>query len=172
MQVSTPSRERVDAYIHLREEIECTVGSINGEYSDIGSPAIYYLYQSYPRSEMAAMFLAADVMLVTPLRDGMNLVAKEYVACRHDLGGALVLSEFAGACHELSEAFVCNPHDVEDLKRVVMLAITTSQDDRRRRMTALREQVALNDVQRWAVGFLDALASASASAPAGLPMAG
>ena len=174
MQVALPSREGVDAYRRLREDVERTVGSINAEFSAVGRPAVHCLRLFYPRAELAAMFLAADVMLVTPLRDGMNLVAKEYVACRHDLGGALVLSEFAGACHELSEAFVCNPHDVEDLKRVVMLAITTPQDDRRRRMTALREQVALHDVQRWAVGFLDALASASASAsaPAGLPMAG
>jgi len=82
MQVATPSRERVDSYRHLREEVEGTVGRINGEYSDIGSPAVYYLHHSYPRNEMAAMFLAADVMVVTPLRDGMNLVAKEYVACR------------------------------------------------------------------------------------------
>jgi trehalose 6-phosphate synthase len=162
MQVSTPSRERVDAYRHLREEIERTVGSLNGEFSDIGSPAIYYLYQSYPRSEMAAMYLAADVMLVTPLRDGMNLVAKEYVACRHDLGGALVLSEFAGAWHELHQAFICNPHDTEGLKQTIMRAITAPEDERRRRMKALRKRVAVYNVQRWATRYLEALASAPA----------
>ena len=162
MQVATPSRERVDAYRHLREEVERTVGSINGEYSDIGSPAVFYLYQTYPRDEMAAMFLAADVMLVTPLRDGMNLIAKEYVACRHDLGGALVLSEFAGAWHELHQAFICNPHDVEGLKQTIMRAITAPQDERRRRMKALRKRVSDHDVQRWATRYLDALASAPA----------
>ncbi|HEY5249406.1 MAG TPA: trehalose-6-phosphate synthase, partial [Dermatophilaceae bacterium] len=162
MQVSTPSRERVDAYRHLREEIERTVGSINGEYSDIGSPAIYYLYQTYPRDEMAAMLLAADVMLITPLRDGMNLIAKEYVACRHDLGGALVLSEFAGAWHELHQAFICNPHDVEGVKQTIMRAVTAPEDERRRRMKALRKRVAHDDVQRWATRYLDALASAPA----------
>ena len=73
---------------------------------------MHYLHHSYPRDEMVAMFLAADVMLVTPLRDGMNLVAKEYVSCRNDLGGALVLSEFTGAWHELHQAYVCNPHDI------------------------------------------------------------
>ena len=88
------------------------VGRINGEFGDIGSAAVHYLHHSYPREEMAALFLAADVMLVTPLRDGMNLVAKEYVACRNDGGGALVLSEFAGAWHELHQAYVCNPHDI------------------------------------------------------------
>ena len=162
MQVSTPSRERVDAYRHLREEIERTVGAINGEYSDIGSPAVYYLYQTYPKSEMAAMFLAADVMLVTPLRDGMNLIAKEYVASRHDLGGALVLSEFTGAWDELHQAFICNPHDVEGVKQTIMRAITAPEDERRRRMKALRKRVSVHDVQRWATRYLEALASAPA----------
>src|SRR6185436_17646335 len=157
MQVATPSRERVDAYRHLREEIEGTVGRINGEYSDIGSPAVYYLYHSYPRNEMAAMFLAADVMLVTPLRDGMNLVAKEYVTCRHDLGGALVLSEFAGAWHELHQAFICNPHDIEGVKQTILRAINTPVDERQRRMKALRKRVATHDVQRWASRYLEAL---------------
>jgi trehalose 6-phosphate synthase len=162
MQVATPSRERVDAYRHLREEIERTVGAINGEYSDIGSPAVYYLYQTYPKSEMAAMFLAADVMLVTPLRDGMNLIAKEYVASRHDLGGALVLSEFTGAWDELHQAFICNPHDIEGVKQTIMRAITAPEDERRRRMRALRKRVADHDVQRWASFFLESLASAPA----------
>jgi len=160
MQVSTPSRERVAAYRQLREEVEGTVGRINGEYSTLGSAAVYYLYHFYPRAEMAAMFLATDVMLVTPLRDGMNLVAKEYVACRHDLGGALVLSEFAGAWHELHQAFICNPHDIEGVKRTIMRAITVSEDERRSRMKALRKRVEDYDVQRWAFRYLEALAKA------------
>ena len=85
---------------------------------------------------MAALFLAADVMLVTPLRDGMNLVAKEYVTCRHDEGGALVLSEFTGAFHELHQAFVCNPHDIEGLKQTIMRAIETPDKEKRRLMRA------------------------------------
>jgi trehalose 6-phosphate synthase len=160
--VALPSRQHIEAYRHLREEVEATIGRINGEYSGLGSAAVHYLNQSYPRSEMAAMFLAADVMLVTPLRDGMNLVAKEYVACRHDLGGALVLSEFAGAWHELHEAFICNPHDVEGVKVAIMRAITAPEAERRRRMKALRRRVAVHDVQRWATRYLDALGSAPA----------
>jgi trehalose 6-phosphate synthase len=109
---------------------------------------------------MAALFLAADVMLVTPLRDGMNLVAKEYVACRTDLGGALVLSEFAGAWHELHQSFVCNPHDIAGLKQTIMYAINTPAPERRRRMKALRRRVADHDVQRWAERYLEALAIA------------
>ena len=160
MQVATPSRERVDAYRVLREEVERTVGQINGEYSVVGSTAIHYLHHSYPQKEMAAMFVAADIMLVTPLRDGMNLVAKEYVSCRNDLGGALVLSEFTGAWHELHQAFICNPHDIEGVKQTIMRAVTAPQDERRRRMKAMRKRVADHDVQRWASRYLEALASA------------
>ena len=162
MQVALPSRERVRAYRLLREEVEGTVGRINGAYSAFCSPAVHYLHHFYPRAEMVAMFLAADVMLVTPLRDGMNLIAKEYVACRHDLGGALVLSEFAGAWHELHQAFICNPHDIEGVKQTIMRAITAPEDERRRRMKAMRKRVADHDVQQWASRYLEALASAPA----------
>jgi len=158
--VASPSRERVDTYRQLRNEIEATVGRINGEFSAIGEPAVHYLHQSYPRSEMAALYRAADVMLVTPLRDGMNLVAKEYVSCRPDLGGALVLSEFAGAWNELRQAFVCNPHDIEGLKQTIMSAINSPVDERRRRMRALRRRVSDHDVKRWSARYLEALALA------------
>ena len=97
VQVATPSRERVEQYRVLRDDIDRLVGRINGDYGRIGRPAISYLHASYPREEMAALYRAADIMVVTPYRDGMNLVAKEYVACRYDDDGALVLSEFAGA---------------------------------------------------------------------------
>ncbi len=160
MEVALPSRQRVDAYRLLREEVERTVGQINGEYSVLGSAAIHYLHHCYPPAEMAAMFVAADVMLVTPLRDGMNLVAKEYVTCRNDLSGALVLSEFTGAWYELHQAFTCNPHDIEGLKQTIMRAITTPENERRRRMRAMRRRVAEDDAQRWACDFLGALASA------------
>ncbi len=162
MQVAMPTRERVDAYRLLRDEVERTVGQINGEYEVLGSTPIHYLRHSYPRQEMAAMFVAADVMLVTPLRDGMNLVAKEYVSCRNDLGGALVLSEFTGAWHELHQAFICNPHDIEGMKQTILRAINASDDERRRRMRAMRKRVADHDVHRWASRYLDALAAAPA----------
>jgi len=160
MQVALPSRERVEAYRLLREEVERTVGRINGEYSVLGSAAIHYLHHFYQRAEMVAMFVAADILLVTPLRDGMNLIAKEYVTCRNDLGGALVLSEFTGAWHELHQAFICNPHDIEGVKQTIMRAITTPEDERRRQMKAMRKSVADHDVQQWAADCLEALASA------------
>ena len=160
MQVALPSRERVAAYRLLREEVERTVGRINGEYSALGSPAVHYLHHFYQRAEMVAMFVAAYILQVTPLRDGMNLIAKEYVASRNDLGGALVLSEFTGAWHELHQAFICNPHDIEGVKQTIMRAITAPEDERRRRMKAMRKRVADHDVQRWASRYLEALAAA------------
>ena len=157
LQLATPSRERVQHYIRLREEIEQTVGRINGTHSSVGHPPVHYLHQSVPREELAAFYLAADVMLVTPLRDGMNLVAKEYVACRHDDGGVLVLSEFTGAALELTTALLVNQHDTDGVKSAVARALTMPEDEARERMTALRSQVLEHDVDRWARSFLDVL---------------
>ena len=160
VQVATPSRERVEAYRTLREQIEGMVGRINGDFSHLGDTAIHYLHQSYGRDEMAALFQVADVMLVTPLRDGMNLVAKEYVTARHDGGGALVLSEFTGAAEEMRSAYLCNPHDITGLKNTILRAIRDEPAARRRRMSTLRRRVRHHDVQRWADDFLRALDAA------------
>ena len=122
VQVASPSRERVQAYSDLRDEVELTVGRINGDHGTVGFQPVHYLHQSFPREEMAALYLAADVMLVTALRDGMNLVAKEYVAARHDGDGVLVLSEFAGAADELTQALLINPHDIAGTKAAIMRA--------------------------------------------------
>lgn len=158
VQLATPSRERVDSYQQLRNDIERQVGHINGEYGEVGHPVVHYLHRPVPRNELIAFFVAADVMLVTPLRDGMNLVAKEYVACRSDLGGALVLSEFTGAAAELRQAYLVNPHDLEGVKDTVEAALNQSVEEGRRRMRSLRRQVLAHDVDRWARSFLDALA--------------
>lgn len=158
VQLATPSRERVEGYRILRSEIEKQVGNINGEYGEVGHPAVHYVHRAVPRDELIAFFAAADVMLVTPLRDGMNLVAKEYVACRSDLGGALVLSEFTGAAAELRQAYLTNPHDIEGVKDDIEAAINQSPEEGRRRMRALRRQVLAHDVDLWARAFLDALA--------------
>ena len=114
----------------------------------IGSPPIHYLHNSYPKEEMAALFRAADVMVVTPLRDGMNLVAKEYVACRYDDQGALVLSEFAGAADELRQAFMVNPYDINGMKAAIVTAMEADPKDLSRRMKAMRKTVAEHDVKR------------------------
>ena len=157
IQLATPSRERVDHYQRMRADIEQAVGRINGEYARVGHPAVHYLHQSLPRDELVAFFVAADVMLVTPLRDGMNLVAKEYVACRHDEGGALVLSEFAGAAYELKDSFLVNPHDIDGVKNALYAALRIPPEEARRRMRALRRQVLTHNVDKWARTFLDAL---------------
>jgi trehalose 6-phosphate synthase len=158
VQLATPSRERVESYQILRNDIERQVGHINGEYGEVGHPVVHYLHRPVPRDELIAFFVAADVMLVTPLRDGMNLVAKEYVACRSDLGGALVLSEFTGAAAELRQAYLVNPHDTEGVKDAIEAALNQTEQDGRRRMRAMRRQVLAHDVDRWARSFLDALA--------------
>src|SRR6266567_2951153 len=152
VQVASPSRERVEAYQTLREEVE----------GEVGYSPVHYLHQSYPREEMAALYLAADVMLVTPLRDGMNLVAKEYVAARYDEGGTLVLSEFTGAADELAGAFLVNPHDIEGLKNTIVRAATASPQEARRRMRSMRRRVREHDVARWAASFLATLRGATA----------
>lgn len=160
VQVASPSRERVDAYMQLRDEIELSVARINGDHDTTGHTAIRYLHQGFPREEMVALYLAADVMLVTALRDGMNLVAKEYVATRGDNRGVLVLSEFTGAADELRRAVRVNPHDIEGLKDAIMTAIEMPPAEQGRRMRSLRKRVLENDVTAWSDSFLAALAEA------------
>ena len=158
VQVATPSRERVEQYRLLRDDIDRLVGRINGDLGRIGRPAISYLHSSFPREEMAALYRAADVMVVTPLRDGMNLVAKEYVACRYDDDGALVLSEFAGAAGELRQAYLVNPYDINGMKATMYDASRADPKELTRRMRAMRKTVAENDVAHWASTFLEELA--------------
>ncbi|CAN5351714.1 trehalose-6-phosphate synthase [soil metagenome] len=157
IQVATPSRERVGQYRILRDDIDRLVGRINGDVGRIGAQPITYLHASYPRSEMAALYRAADVMVVTPLRDGMNLVAKEYVACRYDDLGALVLSEFAGAAAELKQAYQINPYDINGLKAGMLSAMNAPAREKTRRMKSMRKQVIDYDIERWASEFLSEL---------------
>lgn len=157
VQVATPSRERVDQYRILRDEIDRLVGHINGDHGRIGRPAISYMHSSYPQTEMAALYRAADIMVVTPFRDGMNLVAKEYVACRFDGDGALVLSEFAGASEELRQAYLVNPYDINGMKAQMLAAFSADEKERTKRMKAMRKTVAEHDVAAWAGSFLEDL---------------
>jgi trehalose 6-phosphate synthase len=157
VQIATPSRERVEEYRILRDEIELQVGRANGMYAELGAPIINYMHTSYARDELAALYLAADVMVVTPLRDGMNLVAKEYVACRADLRGSLLLSEFAGAANELHRAFLVNPYDIGGTKHRMYEAMHAGPVERARRMRSMRKRVIEHDVDRWANEFLVAL---------------
>jgi trehalose 6-phosphate synthase len=158
IQVASPSRERVRQYRLLREEIEGTVGHINGSYDTMQNTAVRYLHHSYPIEEMVALYLAADVMLVTALRDGMNLVAKEYVTARTNNTGALVLSEFTGAADQLKQALLMNPHDIDGLKNTIMRAVHLPPNESRRRMKSMRKQILDHDVDHWSAEFLSALA--------------
>ena len=157
VQVATPSRLRVVQYRELRQRVEREVGRINGEYGAVGLQPVQYLFRSFSREELLALYLNADVMVVTPLRDGMNLVAKEYVAARTDDTGALVLSEFTGAAAELTDAFLVNPHDVDGLKQALLAALHAPAEELSARMHRMREHVRVNNVDRWAGDFLSAL---------------
>lgn len=172
VQVATPSRERVEHYQALRVKVEREVGRINGEFGRVGVPAVHYLHQSYSRSELAALYCAADVMMVTPLRDGMNLVAKEYVAARTDERGALVLSEFAGAATELRQAFLCNPHDPDGIKDALIRALRADEVDAARRMRLMQRHLRAHDVQHWAQSFLSALGAGQPGTPGEPALAG
>ena len=165
VQVASPSRERVETYRQLRDEIELAVGRLNGDHATLGHQAVAYLHHGYPREEMVALYLAADVMLVTALRDGMNLVAKEYVACRFDDDGVLLLSEFTGASDELRQAVLVNPHDIEGLKDAMVEAIRMPRRERARRMRVLRKRVRDNDVAKWSARFLETLTGAGIITP-------
>ncbi len=157
VQVAVPSRE-TDAHYDLeRHSLEQIVSEVNGEHGLVGRPTINYLHQNLPFEELVALYLAADIMIVTPFRDGMNLVAKEYVMCRTDLTGRLVLSEFAGAAAELGGAFMVNPHDLEGIKEAIRLAIIVGPKEEKDRMSRMRRKIVRRNVYDWAESFLAAL---------------
>ncbi|MFN7131304.1 MAG: bifunctional alpha,alpha-trehalose-phosphate synthase (UDP-forming)/trehalose-phosphatase, partial [Myxococcales bacterium] len=158
IQVAVPSRTKVDAYEQFRQQVDELVGRINGAYGTFDSVPIHYLYRSFSERQLTAMYRAADVMLVTPLRDGMNLVAKEFVAARTDESGVLLLSEFAGAACELGEAVLVNPYDVDGMASAIKQALVMPEEEKRVRMRALRRRVKEFDVHLWADSFVDALA--------------
>ena len=157
VQVAVPSREGVGEYQIIRERIEQLVGHINGAYGRPDWVPVHYLHRSLPREELLAFYRAADVMLITPLRDGMNLVAKEYIAARIDSTGVLVLSEFAGAAEQLDRALLANPYDLDGLAAIIERAIELPIQEQRERMRALRRIVTRWDVYEWAEQCLAAI---------------
>jgi trehalose 6-phosphate synthase/phosphatase len=163
VQVAVPSRENVGAYQEFRSQVDALIGRIHGAFATPQWAPIHYLFRSLSEREVAAVYRAADVMLVTPIRDGMNLVAKEFVAARSDGDGVLVLSEFAGAAQELAEALHVNPYDIRATAETYHRALTMPAEERGARMRALRRRVSAYDVHRWADAFLDALEAATAT---------
>jgi trehalose 6-phosphate synthase/phosphatase len=167
IQVAVPSREAVPMYEELRGEVDSLVGQINGEFSTPDWTPIVYMRRSVPTAELVALYAAADLAWVTPLRDGLNLVAKEYVACQRDGAGALVLSEFAGAASEMGEAFLVNPYDEERTAETVRRALETPEDERRERMAALYARVVRNNVFAWGERFIKNLGESAAARSVG-----
>jgi len=161
VQIAVPSRERVPAYAELRREVAELVGEVNGDFGTPEWQPVVYLRRSVNKQELAALYSAADVAWVGPLRDGMNLVAKEYVACQHEGDGILVLSEFAGAAQELGEALRINPYDQVGTAETIVRALEMDTDERAERMAALHERVHRNDAVRWAERFTDGLREAT-----------
>jgi len=157
VQIAVPSREDVGAYQTLRRQAEERIGRIHGAFATPQWVPVHWIYRGLERAEIVALYRAADVMLVTPLRDGMNLVAKEFVASRTDEDGVLVLSEFAGAAGELAEAIQVNPYDVSGTAEALARALALPAAERRARMRAMRERVFAWDATRWADRFLRAL---------------
>ncbi len=153
-QIAVPSRERVEEYRRMKREIDEAVGRISGRFTAEGWVPIRYVYQSMAQPELTAHYVAADVALVTPLRDGMNLVAKEYVASRVHDDGVLILSEFAGAAEDLPEAVRVNPYSADDMAEQIRHALAMPLPEMRTRMAALRRRVKEHDIGWWLRGFL------------------
>jgi trehalose 6-phosphate synthase/phosphatase len=157
VQVAIPSRGTVSAYKVFRREVERLISRINGRFASPTWTPIHYMHQSLSQEDLVAFYRAADVMLVTPVRDGMNLVAKEFVACRGDESGVLVLSEFAGAADDLTDALIVNPYDISGVAEAIHRALTMDGAERRQRMRSLRSTVFAYDVHWWTREFTRAL---------------
>ncbi len=157
VQVAVPSRTGVGAYQDFRSLVDGLVGRINGVFGTPRWVPVHYIFRGLSSTDLVALYRAADVMLVTPLRDGMNLVAKEFIASRPDGDGVLVLSEFAGASWELPEALPVNPYDTDGTAEVFYRALAMDPEERRARLTPLRKRVATFDVHSWVSSFLDQL---------------
>jgi len=157
--VVVPSRTEVPSYQQLRFRIEHLVGRINGAYGTLQWTPVHYLYRALPFEELAALYRVADVALITPLRDGMNLVAKEYVASQEqaEQPGVLILSEMAGAASELTEAITVNPHDKQQTVEALSAALAMPVEERRRRNEQMQHRLRRYTVHRWATDFIESL---------------
>jgi trehalose 6-phosphate synthase/phosphatase len=163
IQIAVPTREGIDTYRDLRTEVNQLVGEINGKLGTPDWTPVVYINRAIEREELVALYKLADVCWIGPLRDGMNLVSKEYVACKADSSGVLVLSEFAGAAAEMGEAMLINPFDEERTATVVARALAMQEHEQHDRMGALRGRVVRNNVFHWGDRFLAALEEAASA---------
>ncbi|MEM6664979.1 MAG: trehalose-6-phosphate synthase [Pseudomonadota bacterium] len=169
MQIAPPTRENVDAYADIREELEKLSGAINGRFADFDWTPLRYIHRNIAREKLAPLFRASKVGFVSPLRDGMNLVAKEYIAAQNpDDPGVLVLSKFAGAAEELEEALIVNPYDVDEMAGTLQRALRMNLEERQERQAALLKRIRANDAHHWQSRFLSAL-EATGLSPSSAP---
>ena len=160
IQVASPTRDDLKAYIEIRHELEALSGKINGKFGDFDWTPLRYIHRSVARETLAVHYRASRIGLVTPLRDGMNLVAKEYVAAQDDADpGVLILSRFAGAADDLQEALIVNPYDTDEVAHAMRRAIEMRKEERVERHRVLMKRIRQHDACNWMVSFLRALRS-------------
>lgn len=152
--IIVPSRDHVDSYAGLKTKIDETIGAINGHYSTMNWTPVCYFYHGFSFEELAAMYFVADVALVTPLRDGMNLVAKEYVATKQNNPGVLILSEMAGASVEMSGALQINPNDTDQIAQAICTALDMPYEEQLERISRMQAVISSQTVNKWAANFI------------------
>jgi len=155
--IVVPSRDNVDQYADLKTKIDEAIGSINGSYSTINWTPVYYFYHGFDFNELVAMYHIADIALITPLRDGMNLVAKEYLAAKRDKAGVLILSEMAGAAIELTDSIIINPNDVNQIEQAILQAIEMPEAEQLKRLKNMQKIISKQTVNKWAESFINRL---------------
>ena len=164
-QIAPPTRESVEGYSDIRHELESLAGSINGRLGELDWVPIHYIYRSTPRRRLGDIYRSSRVCMVTPLRDGMNLIAKEYVAAQDAADpGVLILSKFAGAAEEMTEALIVNPYSIEETADVIRGALEMTLAERRERHGALLAGVQKHDAAAWSQSFLEHLKRVRATA--------
>ena len=161
-----PSRDKISQYQELKREIEETVGRINGQFGTIGWRPIVYIYRSLNFTELLALYTACDVALITPIRDGMNLVCKEFVASRYDHKGVLILSELAGAAQELNNALIINPTDTQEVANAIKQGLLMPLPEQERRILTMQHHLQNHSVFRWSNDFFTAFDDTMTNQPA------
>jgi len=157
--IVVPSRDSVDIYADLKTKIDQAIGEINGKYSRLGWTPIFYFYRSFAFEELMAMYDISDIALVTPLRDGMNLVAKEYLASKCNNPGVLILSEMAGAAIELQDAIIINPNDTDQIEHAILQALKMPDEEKNKRLQKMQKKISRENVKKWANDFVTELQS-------------
>lgn len=152
--IVVPSRDKVERYAEMKRKIDERISIINGKYAQVGWTPVCYYYHSFPFEDLVAMYSLADIALVSPLRDGMNLVAKEYIAAKQESNGVLILSEMAGAAAELSESILVNPNDPDQIASAIYQAISMPEAEQKRRLKQMQQKVAMQTVNKWANDFI------------------